>query len=154
MTGSSSAILVVKRGRSHWSQIQQSLNFSDFHFLKERINQIVFTIIILILFYGARGGSTCKFTLHPPTARINRSKIERHQPTQREKRAKTHENTRKHAKNAQKHAKSPGNQAKNTQSARQKLGKPPKNTRFLPLLQESHLKVQGWENGLNKMHYF
>ena len=67
-----------------------------------KLNQIVLTLSILRLFYGARGGSTCKFTLHPPTARINRSKIERHQPTQREKRAKTHENTRKHAKNARK----------------------------------------------------
>ena len=102
MTGSSSAILVVKRGRSHWSQIQQSLNFSDFHFLKERINQIVFTIIILILFYGARGGSTCKFTLHPPTARINRSKIERHQPTHRENARKHTKNTRKRAKTREK----------------------------------------------------
>jgi len=54
-----------------------------------KLNQIVLTLSILRLFYGARGGSTCKFTLHPPTARINRSKIERHQPTQREKRAKT-----------------------------------------------------------------
>ena len=56
------------------------------------------------------------------------------------KHTKTRENMRK---TREKHAKSPGNQAKNTQSARQKLGKPPKNTRFLPLLQESHLNIQG-----------
>jgi hypothetical protein len=55
------------------------------------------------------------------------------------KHTKTRENMRK---TREKHAKSPGNQAKNTQSARQKLGKPPKNTRFLPLLQESHLKTR------------
>ena len=81
-----------------------------FHFLFERKNESnrVYNVYF-ILFYGTRGGSTCKFTLHPPTARINRSKIERHQPTQREKRAKTHENTRKHAKNAQKRAKNTQN---------------------------------------------
>ena len=81
-----------------------------FHFLFERKNESNRVYKgYLILFYGTRGGSTCKFTLHPPTARINRSKIERHQPTQREKRAKTHENTRKHAKNAQKRAKNTQN---------------------------------------------
>jgi hypothetical protein len=74
-----------------------------------KLNQIVLTLSILRLFYGARGGSTCKFTLHPPTARINRSKIERHQPTQREKHTKTRENTRKHAKTCEKRAKNTQN---------------------------------------------
>ena len=81
-----------------------------FHFLFERKNESNRVYKgYLILFYGTRGGSTCKFTLHPPTARINRSKIERHQPTQREKRAKTHENTRKHAKTCEKRAKNTQN---------------------------------------------
>ena len=62
----------------------------------------MFTIIILILFYGARGGSTCKFTLHPPTARINRSKIERHQRLIAKTREKHTKNTRKRAKTREK----------------------------------------------------
>ena len=72
-----------------------------FHFLFERKNESnrVYNVYF-ILFYGTRGGSTCKFTLHPPTARINRSKIERHQPTRLI--AKTRE---KHAKNTRKRAK-------------------------------------------------
>ena len=72
-----------------------------FHFLFERKNESNRVYKgYLILFYGTRGGSTCKFTLHPPTARINRSKIERHQPTRLI--AKTRE---KHAKNTRKRAK-------------------------------------------------
>ena len=105
------------------------------------MNQIVFTMSILFYFM-ALGEAQLVSSLYTPqrlgsiaqklndTNRLSAKNARKH--------TKTRENMRK---TREKHAKSPGNQAKNTQSARQKLGKPPKNTRFLPLLQESHLKI-------------